>query len=173
MTADYVLIGKVLKPHGIRGELKILPFSGNPGELLGVDEIYLGPQPDSRSYKVQKARSQGKFLLLQLAGVGDRNTADTLIGLEVRVVLDALPDLAPNEFYWYEMEGLEVSTVNGRRLGRVASLMATGAHDVLVIKGGDAEYLVPAINEIIIKVDQQAGTLVIDPPPGLLEINEP
>ena len=167
-----LLIGKVLKPHGIKGELKILPFSGNPDELLGVDEICLGGKLDSLTYKVEKARSQGKFLVLKLVGVGDRNTSDTLIGLEAWVSQEILPELAPDEFYWYEMEGLEVSTVDGRLLGRVTSLLDTGAHDVLVIKGAGGEYLVPAINEIIVNVDQQARTLVIDPPPGLLEINE-
>jgi len=173
MKTDCVLIGKVVKPHGIKGELKVLPFSGNPGELLGLGKVYLGRQAESRSYKVAKARSQGKFLLLELAGVTDRNIADTLIGLEVMVPKEALPELAADEFYWYEMEGLEVSTAAGQPLGRVTSLLATGGHDVLVIRDAAAEYLVPAINEIIIKVDKENRTLVIDPPPGLLEINEP
>jgi 16S rRNA processing protein RimM len=169
---DYALVGKILKAQGIKGEVKVLPFSGAPDDLLGITSFELRQGRDVRKFKVDKSRCHGKYLVAKFTGIDDRNMSETLAGFEVWVPEDALPELEPDEFYWHEMQGLQVVTAAGRSLGKVTSLMTTGAHDVLVIKGGGQEFLVPAANDIIVKLDKQDGVLVIDPPPGLLEIND-
>ncbi|NOX25750.1 MAG: 16S rRNA processing protein RimM [Deltaproteobacteria bacterium] len=170
---DYILVGKSIKAQGLKGEVKILPFSGVPDDLLTASDFELRREHEAWNFKAAKSRSQGRYLVVKFVGVDDRDRAETLAGFEVWAPEDVLPELAPDEFYWHEMEGLRVVTVDGRALGRVASLMATGGHDVLVIKDGGYEYLVPAAKEIIVKIDVQNDILVIDPPPGLLEINDP
>ncbi len=170
---DYIQVGKLLKAHGIKGEIKLLPFSGVPGDLLGIADFELRQGHETRIVHAIKLRCQGRYLVAKFDGVDGRNVAESLVGCEVWLPKDVLPELAPDEFYWHEMEGVEVVTVEGRTLGRVTSLMATGAHDILVIKGTGREYLIPVIKEIIVKFDEQNGVLVVDPPPGLLEINEP
>ncbi len=164
-------LGKIVKAHGIKGEIKVLPFSGVAEDLLALTEIELRHGGDGHILKLERIRPQGRLVIMQLTGIVDRNMAEELIGSEVWGDEESLPELGDDEFYWHEMEGLEVETAAGRRLGRVQSLLATGAHDVLIITNGSNEYLVPAINEIMVSLDKEAGVLVIDPPPGLLEIN--
>ncbi len=164
-------LGKIVKAHAIKGEVKVLPFSGVAEDLLAMTEIELRHDGETVVFKLERIRPQGRLAIMQLAGVAGRSMAEDLVGSEVWGDEDSLPKLGTNEFYWHEMEGLEVETAAGQRLGRVQSLLATGAHDVLVISDGNSEYLVPAINELMVSLDKQAGVLVIDPPPGLLEIN--
>lgn len=164
-------LGKIVKAHGIKGEVKVLPFSGVAEDLLALAEIELRHGGERRVFKLERVRPQSRLAIMLLTGIVDRNMAEELVGSEVWGDEDSLPELEADEFYWHEMEGLEVETAAGRRLGRVQSLLATGAHDVLVITDGSNEYLVPAINEIMVSLDKEAGVLVIDPPPGLLEIN--
>lgn len=164
-------LGKIVKAHGIKGEVKVLPFSGVAEDLLALAEIELRHGGERRVFKLERVRPQSRLAIMLLTGIVDRNMAEELVGSEVWGDEDSLPELEADEFYWHEMKGLEVETSAGRRLGRVQSLLATGAHDVLVITDGSNEYLVPAINEIMVSLDKEAGVLVIDPPPGLLEIN--
>jgi 16S rRNA processing protein RimM len=170
---DYILVGKSIKAQGLKGEIKILPFSGVPEDLLAVGDFELRHGQEVLNFKPTGVRGQGKYLVAKFAGVDDRDRAESLAGFEVWVPKEALPELAPDEFYWHDMIGLQAFTAEGRSLGRVASLMATGGHDVLVIKDGDREYLIPATDEIIVRLDEQNAKLVLEPPPGLLEINEP
>jgi 16S rRNA processing protein RimM len=166
-------LGKVVKAHGTKGEVKVLPFSGVVEDLLAMTEVELRHNGKTDVFKLERIRPQGRLAIIQLAGIADRNMAEELVGSEVWGDEELLPELDADEFYWHEMEGLEVETAAGRRLGRVQSLLATGAHDVLVITDGSNEYLVPAIKEVMLSLDKEAGVLVIDPPPGLLEINLP
>ncbi len=168
-----VELGKIVKAHGIKGEVKVLPFSGVPEDLLTMAEIELRHGGEGRIFKLERIRPQGRLAIMQLTGVVGRDMAEELVGSEVWGDEESLPELGADEFYWHEVEGLEVKTIAGLRLGRVQSLLATGAHDVLIITDGSSEYLVPAINEIMVSLDKAAGVLVIDPPPGLLEINLP
>ncbi|MFW8600950.1 ribosome maturation factor RimM [Desulfobacterota bacterium M19] len=164
-------LGKIVKAHGIKGEVKVLPFSGVAEDLLTLVEIELRRAGERRIFKLERIRPQGRLAIMQLTGIIDRNMAEELVGSKVWGDEESLPELGVDEFYWHEMEGLEVQTAAGRKLGRVQSLLATGAHDVLIITDGSSEYLVPVINEIMVSLDKQTGVLVIDPPPGLLEIN--
>ncbi len=168
-----VELGKIVKAHGIKGEVKVLPFSGVPEDLLTMAEIELRHGGEGRIFKLERIRPQGRLAIMRLTGVVGRDMAEELVGSEVWGDEESLPELGADEFYWHEVEGLEVKTIAGLRLGRVQSLLATGAHDVLIITDGSSEYLVPAINEIMVSLDKAAGVLVIDPPPGLLEINLP
>ena len=170
--SDLLAVGKVAKSHGVKGDIKVVPFSGVPQDLLNFNDIFIGSGPEIERYKVDKSRIQGKFTLFKLAGVEGRSVADQLVGLKLWVAKESLPVLVQDEFYWHELEGLEVKTTEGRSLGRVATLMATGASDVLVVRGRGQEYLIPAINEVIVSIDYEAGVVVISPMPGLLEINE-
>ena len=168
----YLLIGKVAKAHGIKGELKFHPYGDDPDSIGHYREVLLqgGPAGNGRTYGVGRCRPQGKLAIVELDGVGDRDSAEALVGCEVWVSKEQLPALADDEFYWHEFEGLTVVTTEGRELGRVKAFLTTGAHEVMVVTGRGREYLIPARNEFIVHRDAQR--LVIAPPPGLLEINE-
>lgn len=167
-------VGRVAKAHGIKGEIKVYPFSGDPTAFPGYSAVTL-IAPDGQelgTYPVTEGRLQGRHALLRLAGIDRREQAEALAGCEVRVDKAQLPPLGEDEFYWQEMEGRRVVTTDGRDLGRVSGFLATGAHDILRVTGRGREYLIPASGEVIAEIDDKAGIIVIDPPPGLLEMND-
>lgn len=172
--SSLVEIGKIVKAQGLDGKLKVKVYSGEP-ELLGsLKDIFLGPIVAIQSFRLISSRSQGKFAIISLAEIVDRNSSESLVGQSVWALKVHLPPLSTDEFYWHEIVGLSVQTDQGQHLGRVTSLIATGAHDVMVVTGcTDEEYLIPVIREIIISQDKEAGVLVIAPPSGLLEMNAP
>lgn len=173
----FLAIGKVVKAQGIKGEVKILPYSGDASQLTGYQNLYLrdadgaGALAGPRTYQVRSSRCHGRFFVVLLVGLATRNEAEELVGHEVLVAQNELPDLADDEFYWHKLVGMRVVTDEGQALGTVAALFATGAHDVLVVKGGGHEHLIPARREFIVEIDYAAGRLVISPPPGLLDMN--
>lgn len=173
LTDDFLAVGKIAKAHGIKGELKVVSYSGAAEELLGFKIFYVQCQSVCKSYAVLRSRPQGKFTIVQLSGVASRDAADALIGAELFVLKRDMPVLADDEFYWHELVGLNVVTDKGVGLGRILSLLATGAHDILVVHGNGQEYLLPATNDIVVRVDREEGVVVVRPLPGLLEMNQP
>ncbi len=171
--SDYILVGKVVKPHGIKGEIKILPFSGDPANFnLFAELLLVDPRNDKEFlFRVLRARIQGKMVIASLAGIENRNDSELQVGREVWVRMDELPALGEDEFYWEDLKGLRVVCENGRELGVVSNLLTGGGQEVLVITGRGREYMIPAVSEFMKKIDTEQGLLVVDPPPGLLEMN--
>ncbi|GAB4338551.1 MAG: ribosome maturation factor RimM [Desulfobulbaceae bacterium] len=168
---ELVLLGKVTKPHGIRGEVKMYPYSGRPENFLQYREVLLGTEQDPQRipYGIEKARVQGKQVLLKLEGCETRAQADSLAGMQVWLRKSDLPELNEDEFYLLELEGKRVVTTGGRQLGRVAAVLETAAHDILSIRDGRREYLVPVREGLVVRLGEDE--VVLDVPPGLLDIN--
>jgi 16S rRNA processing protein RimM len=167
----YILIGKISEPQGLKGEVKIFSFAGQPENIEGYKKVVLVSPAGklSPSYAVEKCRIKGKFAIVLLASVNDRNGAEAISGMGVLIRKEDLPQLNEDEFYLYQMEGLPVITTDGRRLGIVTSISSNGVQDLLVVQDADNEYLIPILDTIVIHHD--AEKIVIEPPPGLLEIN--
>lgn len=171
---DLVMIGEIVKPHGIRGEVKVLPYSGRPENFRSYAKIVLQERSagGTKTYKVLKSREQGKLAILQLEGVAGRDAAESLQGNTVWLAKADLPQLAADEYYWHQLEGQSVITESGRELGKVSKLFSTPAHDIMVVTGEGHEYLIPVKGDIIRSIDEQVGKIVISPPAGLLDINK-
>jgi 16S rRNA processing protein RimM len=170
---DYVVVGKIIKAHGIKGDLKVFPYSGFPDDFDHYSEVILADEGDNQSqtYEVVTSRSHGKVAIVHLAGIDSMNDSEALRGFEVRIAKDDLPELEPGFYYWHELQGMEVITDQGESVGILSSLMATSGHSVLVIKNRGREHLVPAIKEFVVGLDEKGKSLVISPSPGLLEMN--
>lgn len=171
---DYLLIGKVVKTHGIRGELKIFPYSRIPENFKSYKNVTLtgGKAGLCRSYPVDSCRIHKKTVILRLAGVATMDDAERLCGFQVWLRKSELPAAGPDEYYWYEMAGRQVVTDQGRELGRVTAVFNNGAHDVLVIMDRDREYLVPVRPEIVVRLDSSRRQIIISPVPGLLDLED-
>ena len=170
-----VVIGTVARPHGIKGEIKVLPASGRPDDLKVYREVALVDPASGRTrlFDIVAASHHERTAILKLKGLLDRDGAEALRGWEVRVERRQIPALAPGDCYWHDLEGLTVVTDAGRAIGVVRDIMSTGAHDVLVVRGDRGrEYLIPVADGFISHRDEAHGALVITPPPGLLEMNE-
>lgn len=168
---SHLLIGRVSKPHGLRGELKITCFSGQPENFLDYSELVFvdGKGRLSAPLPVTSRRVQGKHVVIRFASINSREQAEEAVGAGVLIAKDSLPQLRIDEFYWHQYQGRRLVDKKGKEIGTVKNLFNNGAQDVLVVKVGEEEILIPVTKEII--VGEVADALVIDPPPGLLEIN--
>lgn len=170
----YVLVGKVRKPHGMCGEVSILSFSGIPDQFQDFGHVVLVSLQGKLSIplQIERCRSHGKdSVLVVFREVSSRNEAEDITGAGVLITKDQLPPLRDDEYYWHELYGKDVFDTDNNEIGSVTSLFNNGAQDVLVIrqKVDSRELLVPITRSTLISTEN--GCLVIDPPPGLLDIN--
>jgi|UniRef100_A0A7C4EUY4 16S rRNA processing protein RimM len=159
-----VVIGKVIKAFGIKGELRVRAYTESLDVFKSSPRLEIG----GTFFEVLQVRAHKGDVLLSLAGVENPEEAKTLSGLLVRIDADSLPEREDEEYYWFELEGLRVVTSEGKELGVVHHLFATGANDVLEIHGAKGEILLPWIEDVVKKVDLAAGLLVVDPLEGLV-----
>lgn len=169
---NYLLIGEVLRPHGIRGELRLKILTDYPERVSKIKTVYLGSdanQPDATLYHVQSARLNKQFLLLMLKGIQDRNEAETLRGQFVMVDIDNAVPLDDDEIYLFELIGLTVKTDTGQELGTIKDVIETGANDVYVVTSRQyGEVLIPAHDETLIEIDTESAIVTVKLPDGLL-----
>jgi len=169
----YLLIGEVIKAQGLRGELKVSCYSGQPENVSRYRRLALvGSSADSlRVFTLERSRTKDRAAIIRLQGLTDRNQAELCVGCGVLVPREELPPPADDEFYWQDFIGRRVEDTAGRPLGTVSHLFSNGFHDTMVIVDGGAEFLVPVVAGILVATREDA--IIIDPPPGLLEINKP
>lgn len=158
-----VIMGRVSSAFGIRGWVKIQPFSEYVDSLLDYEVWYLGQEQGPwRETKVMQAEARAKTLAAQFPGCTDRNAAEKLKGMLIAVPRSSLPAQEEDEYYWTDLIGLAVVNGAGENLGVVGELLETGANDVLVVKGSGADILIPFLNSVIGEVDMKARTIQVD-----------
>ncbi|MBX3662729.1 MAG: ribosome maturation factor RimM [Burkholderiales bacterium] len=156
-----VVMGRVLAPYGVRGWVKVQPYTQRPEGLLDYPEWQLQRDGISQSRTVEAARVHGGAVVAKLQGIDDRDQAAQLRTMQVAVSRDEFPVLQPGEYYWADLVGLTVSNEAGVVLGRVTEVFDTGANDVLVVEG-ERERLLPFIGPVVRQVDVAGGRLVVD-----------
>ena len=160
--ARRVVMGRIRGPHGVKGWLRVQPFTEARESLLDYPLWMLGGGDDWRDYRLQRGSPHGSGLLVSLAGVADRDAAQVLAGSDVAVWRDELPGLKAGEFYWSDLEGLAVVTGDGVHLGVVERLFETGANDVVVV-AGERERLIPFImDDVVCRIDLEAGVMEVN-----------
>jgi 16S rRNA processing protein RimM len=168
----FLLLGQVLRPQGVRGEVRINVLTAYPERIIPGTTVYLSLHPENVDsaveYVVSKVRSHQQYLILQFQGVNDRNEADLLREQYVMVAFEDAVPLDEDEFYLFQAIGLKVFTEEGENLGEVTEILETGANDVYVVHGQRGEILLPAIDECIIDIDLDAGTMTVHLLDGLL-----
>lgn len=171
MPEPAVVVGKVTKAHGLRGEVVVLVFSDNPDRFEPGTSIFL---EDGREIRVRTSRPNGGRLLVAFEGVDDRNAAEALRGLTLVVPRSSLPELPDGEFWPHQLEGCVVVTESGRTLGVITDVVANRANDLWVaVDESGAETMVPAIREVILDVDVEAGRVLVRDIPGLTAPDDP
>lgn len=162
-----IALGRIVAVHGVRGWVKVESWTRPEKNLLDYPEWQLDRGGHWRKARLVTGRLQGRGLVAQLAVEGgeipaDRDGAQRLVGSRIAVLRGQLPATAPEEFYWADLEGLEVEDLDGRILGRVRELFETPAHDMLVVSG-ERERLIPFVPGPIVKsVDLEAGRIQVD-----------
>jgi 16S rRNA processing protein RimM len=165
----YLAAGRVVRPHGVRGEILA---EGAPELMASVvpgGQIFFGS--DRRQHDVEAVRTHKDRYLIRLRGVTDREQAEAFRGQEIHIRTSDAPELSPGTYYHWQILGLSVVSDDGENLGRVSRIIETGANDVYVVKAESSkELLIPAIESVVQQVDLDEGTLTVRLIPGLREI---
>jgi 16S rRNA processing protein RimM len=160
-----IVLGRIVAPYGVKGWVRLHPFGDDPLAWANMKQWWLGSDPQGGDWSpvaLEAMRSQGASVVAKLVGVDDRNSAEALDGRYVAAPREELPVPEGNEFYWGDLIGLEVENENGERLGRVANLLETGSHAVLVVQVGDKERLLPFVATVVKQVDLQARCIRVE-----------
>ena len=155
-------MGRVTVPFGVKGWVKIHTLTADPESLCDYPVWRLGRNGSWREVRVLSSKLQGNVLVAQLEGVTDRDAAAALRGSDVAVPRSELPAAQDGEFYWADLIGLKVVNAARYEFGRVERILQTGANDVLVVKGGTGETLIPFIAGVIKAVQVAAGEIEVD-----------
>jgi len=158
----FVTLGRISGVYGVRGWVKVHSYTEPRDNVVGFARWTLRWRDGERAVEVEEGRAHGSNVVAKLRGVDDRDAARELVGADIEVERAALPECEPGEYYWADLEGLEVVTPAGERLGTVDHLVATGGHDVLVL-AGQPQRLIPFVHGTVIRgVDLGKGVIVAD-----------
>jgi 16S rRNA processing protein RimM len=165
---EFLVVGRIIKPHGIRGDLAMKVITDYPERLPEIETLYVGPAFEP--YQVKRVRFHAGGTLMLFKGVEDRNAAELLRGMLVYVHIDDAVPLEEGEYYLFQIIGAQVVTGDGRVIGTLTDFLETGANDVYVITSPDnKEILIPVIPEVIKQVDVDKKVVTINLLDGLLQ----
>jgi 16S rRNA processing protein RimM len=171
-TPKYLIVGEVLRPHGIRGELRVRLLTDYPERITKLNKIYLGVGPESRKisqHEVEQMRMNKDYGLLKLKGIKDRSQADVLRDLYVMVGIEDAVPLEDDEIYLFQLIGMRVELEDGSELGIVKDVIETGANDVYIVDSPQhGEVLIPITPETLLETDDENTFMRVKLPDGLL-----
>ena len=164
-----MLIGQIIGVHGIKGNFKLRSYA----ESLSVfqpDSVVVVVTSDGRQkpYEINWVKPHAKAALISFKGVDTRDQAEALIGCELFIEKSRLPEPEEGSYYWFDLIGLDVFDVDQKYLGRLESIFETGSNDVYVVKEGDEEILIPALESVVQKIDLKNRRMQVDLPEGLI-----
>ncbi len=162
-------IGRVVKPHGVRGGIKVDYFGAPPDRFL-YQKVFIKdnagrPEP----FEVLEITPQPPRLILKLKGIERIEETERLIGKEIFVRREDLPEPEEGEYYWFDILGMAVETEKGKKIGTVKEIFPTGANDVYIVEGKRGEIFLPAIGKVIQSIDRQRKVIRVVRMEGLWE----
>lgn len=158
-----IVLGRITGAWGIKGGVRIQPYGDDPAAWTAMRSLWIADEEPSSGWSRHKfgnLRVQGDGVVVQFDGIDDRNAAEALAGRLVGAPRSEMPEPDEDEYYWGDLIGLEVVNVQGESIGKVKSLIETGANEVLVVgtaEGGDK--LLPFVDEVVLKVDVSGGRI--------------
>ncbi len=168
---DLVLIGHVIRPHGLTGLLRIVSYAQSKETFLKTGSVLLNiGQNEFHKKKVVSIRSHRSAYLLRLSGLNSIDQAEIFRGAEILIKKDSLSKKDEDEFFWYELVGLDVYLTTGQYLGVLKEIFPTGSNDVYVVENQGREFLIPAIHQIVKEINIPQKRMVISPVAGLLDL---
>ena len=168
----FLSIGKIVGVHGIKGNIKVYSYA----ESLSVFEkgssvLVVNAKGFKKTFKIRWVKPHGRVVLLSLQGIDNRNLSETLIGSELLIEKDSLPELEDGSYYWFDIIGLSVFTTDEKYIGLVESIIPTGSNDVYVVKDPtkdrDNETLIPALESVVLEIDLEHKKMIVELPEGL------
>jgi 16S rRNA processing protein RimM len=159
---DMIVVGKISGLYGVRGWCKVFSHTEPRDNILMYSPWYLRKGNEWQAVEVVEGRQHGKGIIAHLQGCDDRDAAAALMGTEVAIKREQLGSLAEDEYYWSDLIGCRVETVDGVELGHIERMMETGANDVIVV-AGERECLIPFVQgDVVVEVDIAAKRVRVD-----------
>jgi 16S rRNA processing protein RimM len=163
-------IGRIVRPHGLTGRMKVLSYLESDNVLHDLKEVSVGRNDkEIETFPLQAVQTGKGYYILKLKGVEGKDSAAGLVGSSVWMPLAKMEALPEGEYYWNEIIGLRVLSEEGAALGRITSVFPTGSNDVYVCEGVGTEILLPAISDVVRKIDKKDGVMVVRLLKGLTE----
>lgn len=164
----FVAIGRIVQPHGVRGEVSVEVLTDFPERFDTIEVVYLGSASEAEARQVKTARWHQNRVLLSFEGYENRTAVEGLRGLLVQIPIEEAMPLPEGEYYAHDLIGLDVVTVEGETLGRINDILFTGANEVYVVVGPRGQILLPAIADVVERIDLSAGQIVVRLMDGLI-----
>jgi 16S rRNA processing protein RimM len=174
-SQSWVEVGQIVRAHGLDGTLLVQLYGDDPGNLIDAETVQLRGAPGEVEFRICHAETTGPGgprvrIRLSLQAIESRDSAEAWIGAKLAIHESALQGLPAGEYYWRDILGLRCRRADtGEDLGVVEEILPTAENDLLVVRAGGEPVLIPALREILTRVDLTTGEVWIDPLPGLLE----
>ena len=155
-------MGRISGLFGVRGWVKVYSYTEPREAVLNYDRWLLGRKDGWQEATVAEGKRHGKTIIARLDGYVDRDQAAGLVGADIGVPREAMPETESDQYYWSDLEGFRVLHRDGTELGKLAYLLETGAHDVMVVQG-EQERLIPfVLDKVVLGVDLDKGEIEVD-----------
>lgn len=162
MSNDYVEIGKILAPHGVRGDVRIIPLLEDTNYFFEVSEIIVA---SLGSMQIENARWNKKFILLKIKNYDSMDAAETLRGKMIVVKKEDMAKLPDGRYYVYDLIGMEVFDLSGVSLGKLTEILSPSSTDVYVVTDSENKTMMfPALKTIVKEIDTVNKKMIVDPP---------
>lgn len=165
---DWVVVGKLLGPYGIKGWLKLYSHTQPMENITEYGPLWINREGGWQPISVERVQRHGKGLVTKIEGCDNREQVPAFTGCELAIKREQLPELQQDDYYWSQLEGLMVKNLEGDCLGKISHLFETGSNDVMAVKGNAdsidrQERLIPYVwEQVVRKVDLQSGIMTVD-----------
>ncbi|NLP10255.1 16S rRNA processing protein RimM [bacterium] len=167
---EFVVIGKVLRPHGVEGELRLMPLTENPERFRQLTAVFLNRDGGRWQFPIAGVKLSQAAVLIRLQGIATRTEAENWRGSLVEIEAKDVQPLAEGEHYYFELIGMTVESESGQKVGIVTDVLSYPAQDLYVIESAGREILIPAVPAIVQRVDLKRRLMVIHAIEGLLDL---
>lgn len=164
---EYYRIGKILKPQGHRGAVRVLPLTDNPGRFRDMSRVRVNVADSRVDLHMEEIHSHKEYVIIKFKEITDMNMAEKLAGGYLEVLREELLPLPSDSYYIFDVIGLSVLDASGLSLGKVTDVIQTGANDVYVVETGGKPLLIPALKKVVREIDLAGRRMVVELPEGL------
>lgn len=167
---DYFNIGKIVNTHGVRGAVKIIPLTDDPKRFELLEYVYVDNKKKIEKYTINNIKYFKNMIIIQFDEIKDMDQGEALKQSIIKIPRELALPLEENEYFVDDLEGIKVSTEEGKYLGEITDIIFTGSNDVYVVKGEDKkEILIPALKQCIKKVNMDDKTMIVSLMKGLID----
>lgn len=162
MGEELLTIGQVLRPHGTRGDLRVLPLTDFPERFLALECVFVGNSETNERHAVTGVSLHGRVVRMHLSGIDSIDQAEKLRGYSVMIPESERVELPPDHYFVYELIGVDCYKTDGSLVGKLTDVVNTGANDVYVVEGVSGVHYVPAVKALVKEIDLETKRIVVE-----------